>query len=78
MSFRIVWHGRFGKESSQLIDELERARFIASALALRKKMVVYVVNVATGQTVYSAFHEPEKRPFGSRTISGRRGPPSSG
>ncbi len=66
MSYRIVWHGRFGEESSQLIDRLERARFIADALASRKKMVVYVIDAEAKTVVYSTAQRPEVAPARSR------------
>ena len=78
MSFRVVWHGRFGEESSQLIDDLERARLIADWLASRKKTVVYVVDVEANKTVYSVSHRPAERSTGSRSVSRPSGPSSSG
>lgn len=47
MGFRIIWRGRFGDVSSQLIEELERARVIAGSLALRYKTFVYVIGAVT-------------------------------
>ena len=53
MSFRVVWPGRFGEESSQVIDELEPARLFADSLASRKKVVAHVVDAGSNETVYS-------------------------
>ncbi len=62
MTFRIVWPGKFGKESSQLIDELERARIIADSLASRKKENVYVIDAATRRVVYLTPKKSETAP----------------
>jgi hypothetical protein len=62
MAFRIVWPGRFGKESSQLIDELERARIIADSLASRKKEKVYVIDAANRRVVYLTPKKSETAP----------------
>lgn len=77
MAFRIVWPGKFGKEGSQLIDELERARIIADALALHMKEKVYVINAATRRVVYVTSKKSEAAPTRSRTGSAPKGPSSS-
>jgi hypothetical protein len=74
MAFRIVWPSKFGKETSQLIDELERARIIADALALHMTEEVYVIDAATGRVVYLTPKESETVPPRPDTISSRRIP----
>ena len=59
MSFRIVWYGRFGKETSQLIEELARARIIADALASRTKLSVYIIDESTKDIVYLTALRPK-------------------
>ena len=77
MSYRIVWHGRLGEESSQLIDELERARIIADSLAARKKTIVSVIDAATRNVVYSTAQRPQEAAARSRRDSEKKRPPPS-
>ena len=60
MAFRVVWPGRFGEESSQLIEGIEGARLIADALTSYLK-IVHVVDAVTNEIVYSRRHGPETR-----------------
>lgn len=77
MSFRVVWYGRFGEESSQLIDELDRARLIADFLAPRMNKTIHVVDTKSHNTVYSASPTEEARPSKPRRAPRRRHPASS-
>ncbi len=60
MAFRVVWPGRFGEDSSQLMDGLEGARLIADALTSYLK-IVYVIDAETNEIVYSRRHDSETR-----------------
>lgn len=60
MAFRVVWPGRSGEDSSQLIDGLEGARLIADALTSYLK-IVYVIDAETNEIAYSRRHDPETR-----------------
>ena len=79
MGFRVVWRGKFGQESSQLIDELARARLVADSLASRnsRRTIVHVIDAKTNKIVYSTFHESAMKPAGSRSGSGPKSPSSS-
>ncbi len=52
MAFRVCWPGRFGEESSELIDGLECARLIADGRASYLK-TVYVIDEGTNEIVYA-------------------------
>jgi hypothetical protein len=60
MAFRVVWPGKFGEESSELVDELAGARLIADALASYQP-IVYVVDAETRKRAYSRRHKPETK-----------------
>ena len=77
MGFRVVWRGRFGDESSQLIDELERARVIADSLALRYKTLVYVIDAVTERLAYLASGMGQTRPAKPRRGPRPKRPPTS-
>jgi hypothetical protein len=76
MSFRIVWPGKFGKQTSQLIDQLERACLIADALALHMKQQVRVIDAATGRVVFVTPKGPATAPTVSHTDSAPKAPSS--
>lgn len=57
MAFRVVWSRKLGNESSQLIEELERAWIIADSFAGRRKENVHFIDAATGWVVYSMFQD---------------------
>ena len=59
VAFRVVCSGKLGNESSQLIEELERASIIADSLAGRRKENVHVIDAATGWVVYSMFQDSD-------------------
>jgi hypothetical protein len=52
MAFRVCWPGRFGEESSELIDGLECARLITDGRA-RYLKTVYVIDEGTNEIVYA-------------------------
>jgi hypothetical protein len=52
MAFRVCWPGRFGEESSELINGLECARLIADGRA-RYLKTVYVIDEETNEIVYA-------------------------
>lgn len=60
MAFRVVWPGKLGEQSSELVDELAGARLIAYAL-VSYQPIVYVIDAETSQRVYSRRHKPGTR-----------------
>ena len=58
MAFRVVWPGKFGEESSELVDELAGARLIADALASYQP-IIYVIDAETSKRAYSRRHKRE-------------------
>lgn len=77
VDYRIVWVGKWGKESSRLIGEFERACIIADSLGRRssREHSVCVIDAETHKIVYSTY---ARRP-GSRIDSrAKRKPTSSG
>ena len=58
MAYRIVWPGKCGGESSELVDGLEVARLVADALASYQP-TVRIIDATTSQSIYFRHHKPD-------------------